>query len=663
MSPSTKKKMQIGMISAFEALEPRQLLSAAVAQPNWGYFPFPGGWGGGWGGGRGGRGGGGGVQVNTTVRGYTPSQISHAYGFDQISFSNGTVKGDGSGQTIAIVDAYDDPNVLADLKVFDQQFGIADPPSFTKVGQNGSATSLPYADAGWSQEIALDVEWAHAMAPGAKILLVEANSDSVRDLMAAVNYARNQPGVSAVSMSWGSDEFRGQTSYDTILTTPQGHSGVTFVASAGDDGSAWGPSWPASSPSVLGVGGTTLRLDSSGNTISETAWNDSGGGESSIEKTPSYQNGVQSSTFRSAPDVSYDADPNTGFAVYSSVAYQRQSGWSVVGGTSAGTPQWAALVAIANQGRALAGQPALDGATQTLPSLYTLYTSGTANASFNDITSGRSSSSHAAKAGYDDVSGLGTPKANNVVAALGVANVGASAKASSASQKMHSSAVVKKQKTHAQFVIVDEDGVTESTEASEAQPVATLSESRQPIGTTPPVDAPAPKMIVPAWSPDVQPVGRSEIAGDSNQTPVVQTAFHGASFTAGGNAHLAAPGSTPGRTGLTGSDHVLPARMLSSTNFAPTKLMATSVLTPSELARTAGAADLFPLAALTMEGSPSMVDGSELVNQSGDRRMLWVLVSAVAVVGVYTYVRSRARRKEQIPAAQVFSHGFPIKLN
>ena len=151
------------------------------------------------------------------------------------STSSGTVQGTGAGQTIAIVDAYNDPNIVADLKVFDAEFGLAAPPSFKVVNQSGSS-SLPSTDAGWSMEIALDVEWAHAIAPGANILLVEANSSSLTDLLSAVKYAAQQPGVSTVSMSWSAGEFFGESSYDSYFTTPAGHVGVTFLAATGDDG-------------------------------------------------------------------------------------------------------------------------------------------------------------------------------------------------------------------------------------------------------------------------------------------------------------------------------------------------------------------------------------------------------------------------------------------
>ena len=163
--------------------------------------------------------------------GYTPAQIRQAYGINQISFNYGTVTGDGSGTTIAIIDAYNDPNIANDLHQFDLQFGLPDP-ALTKVNQTGG-TTLPAANAGWITEIALDVEWAHAIAPGANILLVEANSASFSDLFTAVNYARHATGVVAVSMSWGGGEFSSESTFDSYFTTPSGHGGVTFVASSG----------------------------------------------------------------------------------------------------------------------------------------------------------------------------------------------------------------------------------------------------------------------------------------------------------------------------------------------------------------------------------------------------------------------------------------------
>ena len=339
--------------------------------------------------------------------GYTPAQIRHAYGFDQISFSGGTVAGDGSGQTIAIVDAYDDPNIANDLHQFDLAFGLADP-SFVKVNQNGGS-AMPQADAGWSAEIALDVEWAHAIAPKAKIVLVEASDASYTNLMAAVNYARNVAGVAAVSMSWGGGEFSSEVNYDSYFTTPAGHSGVAFVVASGDSGAP--AEYPATSPNVLSVGGTSLRLTSSSTISSESAWSGSTGGLSAYESEPSYQAGVvtQTTTRRATPDVSYDSDPNTGFPVYDS--YGTSLPWAQYGGTSDAAPQWAALIAIADQGRVLNGLPAITG-SQVLQGIYYMPSSY-----FHDVTSGSSAGSPAiaATAGYDLATGRGTPVANAIV--------------------------------------------------------------------------------------------------------------------------------------------------------------------------------------------------------------------------------------------------------
>lgn len=340
-----------------------------------------------------------------SVQGLSPQLARHAYGFDQIAFSS--TPGDGRGQTIAIVDPYDDPNIAGDLTVFDQQFGIAAPPSFTKVYASGV---VPRVDAGWSQEISLDVEWAHAMAPGANIVLVEARSANVDDLLSAVNVAREMAGVSVVSMSWGGDEFSDETADDTDFTTPGGHQSVAFVAASGDQGGS--TVWPSISPNVLAVGGTTLFL-ADGNYSGETAWSDSGGGPSQFEGEPSYQASVQSTGARTVPDVAYDANPNTGFAVYD----QFSGGWIEVGGTSAGTPQWAALIAIADQGRAAAGEGSLSD-PQAL--VYQLPRSD-----FHDIVSG--SNGFAATPGYDLTTGLGSPVANLVAAGLVSASSGLTA--------------------------------------------------------------------------------------------------------------------------------------------------------------------------------------------------------------------------------------------
>jgi subtilisin-like proprotein convertase family protein len=340
----------------------------------------------------------------------TPSQVRHAYGIDQVMF--GSIIGDGTGQTIAIIDAYHYPTAWYDLQQFDLQFGLADPPSFLCVAQDGSINYPPTDPAGpgngtWSLEAALDIQWSHAIAPQANILLVEATDNSYHNLVEhAVNWARSQPGVVAISMSFGSAEFSGETNYDTYFTTPTGHGGVTFLAATGDTGEPG--SYPAYSPNVVAVGGTTLTV-SGLDYVSETGWSGSGGGISSYENQPVYQQGVvtQSTTKRTTPDVAMVADPNTGVAVYDSYDYPT-SPWVQVGGTSLSTPLWAGLIAIVDQGRALASLGSLDGRTETLPMLYQLPASD-----FHDITSGNNG--YAAGPGYDLVTGLGTPIANKLI--------------------------------------------------------------------------------------------------------------------------------------------------------------------------------------------------------------------------------------------------------
>ncbi len=356
--------------------------------------------------------------------GLTPAEISHAYGFDQ-TFVNGVI-GNGAGETIAIIDTYNDPNIVGDLHAFDQQFGLPDPPNLTVVNQSGGS-NLPGTDpagAGnpkgtWELEESLDVEWSHALAPDANILLVEANSATNTNLLAdAANYARGVTGVAVVSMSFGTPEnsISNETSYDQYFTTPSGHSGVTFVASTGDTGSPAG--YPSYSPNVVAVGGTTLTLDGSGNYMSESAWDDTGGGISNAETQPAYQAGlvvqdgntvISSDGMRTAPDVAFDADPNSGVSVYDSWDYGTTDPWIQVGGTSLSAPSWAAIIAIADQGRVAAGETAMDGATSTLPKLYSLPQSD-----FNDVTSG-SNGTYSAGVGYDLVTGRGTPKVASVV--------------------------------------------------------------------------------------------------------------------------------------------------------------------------------------------------------------------------------------------------------
>jgi hypothetical protein len=326
---------------------------------------------------------------------YTPAEVRHAYGVDQLSQN-------GAGQTIAIVDAFDAPNIANDLAVFDQSFGL---PAANLIKAEPQGT--PSFNANWALEISLDVEWAHAIAPAATILLVEAQSSSLSNLLSAVNYAVQQ-GANQVSMSWGGGDFVGETSNDSVFN----HPGVTFLASAGDNGA--GVEYPAASPYVTGVGGTSIQIDSSSNRLSETAWGGSGGGTSVGESRPSFQNGFQGSSGRDVPDVSYLADPNTGVVVYDSSS----GGFFQVGGTSAGAPAWAGLIALVNQGRAALGKSSI-GTGQTYGTNSVLYAlaGGSSytnpNGDFFDIISG--SNGNSATTGYDRVTGLGSPVANKLV--------------------------------------------------------------------------------------------------------------------------------------------------------------------------------------------------------------------------------------------------------
>ncbi|WP_435016083.1 hypothetical protein TA3x_003643 [Tundrisphaera sp. TA3] len=347
---------------------------------------------------------------SASPQGFRPDQISKAYGFDQAYLAGGIV-GDGAGQTIVILNAYDNPNIVNDLDQFNRAFGLPAPPSFTIYKQVVDGTPPPTAPSDWALEIALDVQWAHAMAPAANIILASAHSASVVDLFDTAQYMAGQPGVSVISMSFGSGEWSGQTGTfgDAKFVTPAGHAGVTFVASSGDYGVI---SYPASSNRVLGIGGTRLTVDASNNYLGETGWSGSGGGTSQYSTKPSYQNADVAGAFRQSPDVSLVADPATGVAVYDSFNNGTVNPWSSVGGTSVSAPIWSSLIAIANQGRALNGLASLDGPSQTLPMLYQLPRS-----SFHDITTG-SNGAGSAKVGYDVVTGLGSPKANLVIAGL-----------------------------------------------------------------------------------------------------------------------------------------------------------------------------------------------------------------------------------------------------
>lgn len=359
--------------------------------------------------------------------GYSPAQVRRAYGFDGLRKGN-----DGKGQTIAIIIGYDYPNAAADLRTFIETFKlkmmyglpgrspctVADGPHpcFQVVYAQGTP---PPFDELWGLESVLDIQWAHAMAPGADLLLVEGMDDTFVELFKAVDLAVNL-GASVVSMSWGAPEGSAELLFDDHFYDPEG---VTFVASSGDYGN--GIYYPATSPYVVAVGGTKLPLDRRGNrTGPETAWSGSGGGISQFEFLPDYQSDYPipaTDGYRGVPDVSYNADPVTGFAVYYSYGYAGQAGWLVVAGTSAGAPQWAALIALANQRRNgdnlssdnLLSSPLYDAAKQH--GWYYHY------GAYFDVKSGSNGTCGAvctATRGYDFVTGLGSPNAGKLVAEL-----------------------------------------------------------------------------------------------------------------------------------------------------------------------------------------------------------------------------------------------------
>jgi subtilase family serine protease len=337
--------------------------------------------------------------------GLTPAQVRHFYGLDQVSFDG--ITGDGGGQTIAIVDQGINPDVVSstspsfstsDLHVFDQTFGLPDPPSFTALPYNN-----PGSGGSWDGEIAMDVEWAHAIAPGANIVLVE-NGDP--DIFNAVAYAASLPGVSVVSMSWTIGGVSNpNATYDAYMTTPTGHQGVSFFAATGDSGGGCG--YPADSVNCVGVGGTNPTLDANNNYVTETGWSGSAGGIDSNVAKSSWQSSItQSSLYRCSPDVSMDS---TNAAVYDPASDGTSTPWTIGGGTSLSTPMWAAVVAIANQYAASLGLNSLDGPSQTLPALYS-----SSYSDFHDVALG-ANNNYSCTAGYDLVTGLGTPVSNLLI--------------------------------------------------------------------------------------------------------------------------------------------------------------------------------------------------------------------------------------------------------
>lgn len=330
--------------------------------------------------------------------GYTPAQVAHAYGFDALNAAGGN----GTNRTIAIVVAYGTPTLTNDLSVFCSRFGLP-AAQVTVASPVGVSRKV---DSGWAGETMMDVEWAHAMSPAARLLVVVSPDASTDNLNACVQYAAARADV--VSMSWGGVEDPSDRFSHFLFTNPA----VSFVAAAGDTG-ARDVEWPASDPSVLGVGGTSLLLAGDNTISSETAWSGGSGGVSRYQQIPAYQSGWTAVSGRSVPDVSYLADPYTGVYVYVTDPAKRRAGWSIYGGTSAGAPQWAALLADRmSLGSSALSNASLYGAVAGVVS-GGLFSQNAAY--FRDITQSQPYSraqpyvAYPPTAGFDLVTGLGSP--------------------------------------------------------------------------------------------------------------------------------------------------------------------------------------------------------------------------------------------------------------
>ncbi|HWU33106.1 MAG TPA: S53 family peptidase [Marmoricola sp.] len=343
-----------------------------------------------------------GPQLMSAATGYGPADLQSAYGLAGLK---------SGGATVAIVDAMNDPNAAADLAAYRGHFGL---PTctvangcFKQINQQGATSPLPANDYGWAEEISLDLDMVSAICPDCHITLVEANSANLSDLATAEDTAAGQPGVVAISNSYGGTEDGTEVSMDSHYN----HPGVAITASTGDSG--YGASYPATSPHVTAVGGTTLNKASTPRGWTETAWSGAGSGCSKDLAQPSFQTGLTPCTTRAIADVSANADPNTGVAVYDTAnscgsnalcdlliglgLVQGADGWVQVGGTSESSPIIASVYALA-------------GNAHTIDNSYPYGHS----ASLNDVTSGSNGSCTQkvlcnAGIGWDGPTGLGTP--------------------------------------------------------------------------------------------------------------------------------------------------------------------------------------------------------------------------------------------------------------
>jgi hypothetical protein len=343
-----------------------------------------------------------GPQIMSGPTGNGPTQIQSAYKLAGLK---------SGGRTVAVVDAFNYPSAAADLAKYRTTYGLPACTTasgcFKQVNENGATSPLPSADAGWAEEESLDLDTISAACPDCHILLVEASSANTPDLDQAENAAAKAPGVVAISNSYGGSEVSTELGDDTNFN----HPGIAITASSGDSG--YGVEWPAASQYVTAVGGTTLTAASNARGFTETAWSSAGSGCSAYEPKPSWQHDT-GCAHRSVADVSADADPNTGLAIYDTYnacgsnvlcdllielgIVQGLDGWAQVGGTSLSSPLVASVYA-------LAGNTSVVG--------YGGYPYSHTGSLF-DVTSGSNGSCSpaylcTAGAGYDGPTGLGTP--------------------------------------------------------------------------------------------------------------------------------------------------------------------------------------------------------------------------------------------------------------
>jgi hypothetical protein len=336
--------------------------------------------------------------ATSTPQGYGPADLISAYNLAGSA-------GQGTGETIALVDAQDDPSAEADLGVYRSTYGLGACTTangcFRKVNEAGHATPLPSGDTGWGEEISLDLDMASAICPNCKILLVEASTASTADLGAAVNTAASL-GATQISNSYGGGEDGTITAAESYYR----HPGIDVVASSGDDG--YGVEYPASSQYVTAVGGTRLVRASNGRGWTETVWNSGGGapgsGCSSYIAKPAWQHDAGCAK-RTVADVAADADPSTGVAVYDTYGSGSQS-WQVYGGTSVASPLVAAVDALAG-GRSPG--TAYGSFAYSHPSAFYDVTSGTDVLAHGSSCSGSTTYLCTAGVGYDGPTGIGTP--------------------------------------------------------------------------------------------------------------------------------------------------------------------------------------------------------------------------------------------------------------